>query len=233
MLLFLSYDISDSKGFCMTNEVEMLVRPTQRNLECNEQEKSFCNYILAGKSQVDSCILAGYYSDEDPNDPVVRNRIRVKAKNLLKKKSIVHYLAVNKKKIYLTDDCDVPALKHHLYEIAMGRAKGKYIDANGDEHETEPSFKEQVSASLAFMKFNDSDRKYKLLGVQTMSDAQAMVQESKVSSILAKYRSVDIVTTNFYDKHPEIEAEYEEDVANGIVSSVDYNEAGLGDSDGD
>lgn len=214
----------------MKNDVELLVRPTQRHLECSEQEKSFCNYILAGKSQIDSCILAGYYSNEDTNDPVIRNRLRVKAKNLLKKKSIVHYLAVNKKKIYLTDDCDVPALKHHLYEIAMGRAKGKYFDQEGNEHETEPSFKEQVSASLAFMKFNDADRKYKLLGVQTMSDAQALVQETKVSSILAKYRTADIVSTNFYDKHPEIEAEYEEDLANGIVSSDDYNGQELADT---
>lgn len=199
----------------------MLVRPTQRNLECTEQEKSFCNYILANKSQVDSCILAGYYPDEDPNDPKVRNKLRVKAKNLLKKKSIVHYLAVNKKKIYLTDDCDVPALKHHLFEIAMGRARGKFYDNDGNEHEFEPSFKDQVSASLAFMKFNDADRKYKLMGVQTMSDAQALVQETKVSSILDKYRTVDIVTTNFYDKHPEIEAEYEEDIANGILTADD------------
>ena len=196
----------------MENEA-VLLRAQQANLECTDQEKVFCEAILSGKTRKDAVLAAGYFQGIDPDDPRMQNRIKVKASNLLKKKCIVHYLQKNKKKIYLTDDCDVPALKRKIYEIAMGDAKqvvAVKTDEGMEAMTLPPSFKDQIAAANVFMKMNELDRKYKLAGVQTLSEQQTMVQETKVKNILDKYKTVDIVSTKVLDEIGIDDAEFEE-----------------------
>ena len=196
----------------MVNE-GVLVSAKQPNLECTEQEKVFCEAILGGSTRMAAVLEAGYFPNEDAKDPRVQNRIKVKASNLLKKKCIVHYLQQNKKKVYITDDCDVRGLKRHIYEIAMGNAtttaavKGE----NGPEMvEVKPSFKDQVSAASVFLKMNEADRKYKRDGVQLVSEEQSMVQETKIKNLLSKYQTVDILKTKVLDERGIDDADYEE-----------------------
>ena len=173
-------------------------------LECTEQEKMFCDYLIQGGTQQMAVVNAGYMTLEELNSPKGKAKAGNKARDLLKKKCVVLYMQRNKKLIYITDDCDVPALKHHLYQIAMGNATAIEIDNKGIEHEVPPPFNAQIQAAQAFMKFNEADRKNKLAGVHTMTDAQVKVQENKVKNLLSKYKTADIVTTNFYELHPEM-----------------------------
>lgn len=203
---------------------EAVIKPTRMaKLECTEQEKMFCEYILQGGTQILAVVNAGYMTMEEADTKKGKIKAGNKARDLLKKQCVVLYMQKNKKKIYLTDDCDVPALKRHLYEIAMGNARAIEIDNKGYEHEVPPPFNAQIQAATVFMKFNESDRKYKLAGVQTMTDAQVKVQENKVRSLLDKYKTADILTTDFYEKHPELnppEAEFEEiEDGNGTENS--------------
>ena len=197
----------------MERDVEIVQPIKQRNLECTEQEKVFCDLILAGATRFDAVIKAGYYPDIDHSDPKMQNRIKVKASNLLKKKCVEFYLQQNKKKIYITDDCDVRGLKHRMYLIGMGQATTKVlvVGKDGPEYyDAPPSFKDQISAAGVFLKMNETDRKYKLAGVESVTDRQLMVQESKVKDLLAKYQTADILTTRVLDERGIEDADYEE-----------------------
>ena len=184
------------------------VLPQQKLAECTEQEILFCELILNGKgSRMDMVFGAGYFEGEDHNDPIVKRKASDKYRSLMDKRCVKDYLAKNRKKVYVTDDCDVPALKRRLYEIAMGRGTQEVLVKTKDGVQREivsASIQDQISAAKAFFQFNEADRKYKLSGVKTITDAQSKAQEKRVMDLIGKYKTVDIVKTDFFEKHPEI-----------------------------
>ena len=131
-------------------------------------------------------ITAGYFQSGDDLDPETRKRMRTKAATLKNKVGVSVYLQKNKDKIYLTEDLDTTRLKRHIYEIAMGNAKGEFFDKKGVAHECAPSFGDQIAAANAFIKMNEIDRKYQLKGVKTVSNDK--VQVNKVQNLLDKYK---------------------------------------------
>lgn len=184
------------------------VLPQQKLADCTEQEVLFCELILSGKgSRMDMVFGAGYFEGEDHNDPIVKRKASDKYRSLMDKRCVKDYLAKNRKKVYVTDDCDVPALKRRLYEIAMGRGTQEVLIKTKDGVQREivsASIQDQISAAKAFFQFNEADRKYKLSGVKTITDAQSKAQEKRVMDLIGKYKTVDIVKTDFFDKHPEV-----------------------------
>lgn len=152
----------------------------------SEQERIFCDCILAGKTLNQALITAGYFESGDDLDPDTRKRMRTKATTLKNKVGVSVYLQKNKDKIYLTEDLDTTRLKRHIYEIAMGNAKGEFFDKKGMVHECAPSFGDQIAAANAFIKMNEIDRKYQLKGVKTVTNDK--VQVNKVQSLLDKYK---------------------------------------------
>lgn len=195
---------------------EVVLRTTRSGKdECSEMEQKFCDCKIQGQTNIMAVVNAGYMTMEDIETQKGKVKAQNKARDLLKKRCVILYMNKNRKRIYLTDDCDVPALKHHLYQIAMGNATAIEIDNKGIEHEVPPPFNAQIQAAQAFMKFNEADRKYKLAGVHTMTDAQVKVQENKVKSLLSKYRTADIVTTRYFENNPKyaepLEIEFKEE----------------------
>lgn len=172
--------------------------PTQRNLQCSEQEIAFCEGIISGMSRLDALQKAGYFPEIDYSDKTKHNKLRVKASNLLSKKCVAHYMQTHKRKIYISEDCNTSILKHHMYEIAMGTAKQTIVtrDKSGlvDVIEAPPSTRDQIAAASVYLKMSEADRKYKIAGVQVVPDEQAKVQENKVKSMLSKYTTVEMVS---------------------------------------
>lgn len=169
----------------------------------SDQEKVFCDCLLAGKSWTTALITAGYYQPGDETKPEYRTKMRNKCNSLKNKVGVTVYLQKNKDKIYLTEDLDSSRLKRHIYEIAMGNAKGTYFDKEGIGHETSPSFGDQIAAANCYMKMNELDKKYQLSGVKTVTTDK--VQVNKVQSLLDKYKlnkplAIDeMVDVNFED----------------------------------
>lgn len=151
-----------------------------------EQEKVFCDCILAGKTRLDALVTAGYFESGSQLNSKLRARMQNKATSLMNKVGVTVYLQKNKDKIYLTEDLDTAKLKRHVYEIAMGNAKGEFFDKKGICHECAPSFGDQIAAANAFIKMNEIDRKYQLKGVKTVSNDQ--IQVNKVQGLLNKYK---------------------------------------------
>lgn len=167
----------------------------------SDQEKIYCDCLLAGKSWTSALITAGYF---EPGDEISnRNKMRNKNQSLKNKVGVTVYLQKNKDKIYLTEDLDTSRLKRHIYEIAMGNAKGTFFDKEGVGHEIEPSFGDQIAAANCYMKMNELDKKYQLSGVKTVTTDK--VQVHKVQNLLDKYKlnkplAVDeLVDVNFED----------------------------------
>ncbi len=152
----------------------------------SEQERIFCDCLLAGKTQFESLISAGYFMQGDECKPEMRNKMRNKAASLKNKVAVAVYMQKNKDKIFLTEDLDTTKLKRHIYEIAMGNAKGEFFDRKGICHECAPSFGDQIAAANAFIKMNEIDRKYQLKGVKTVTNDK--IQVNKVQSLLDKYK---------------------------------------------
>lgn len=152
----------------------------------SEQEKVFCDCLLAGKTQMSALITAGYFQPGDEVDPVTRRKMQSKVRTLKEKVAVGVYLQKNKDKIYLTEDLDTSRLKRHIYEIAMGNAKGESVDKDGVTHETTPTFSDQIAAANTYMKMNELDKKYQLSGVKTITNDR--VQVNKVQNLLDKYR---------------------------------------------
>ncbi len=165
---------------------EVATRKRFLDKQVTEQERIFCDCILAGKTLNQALITAGYYNQGDDLIPEMRTRMRNKAASLKNKVAVAVYLQKNKDKIYLTEDLDTTKLKRHIYEIAMGNAKGEFFDKKGVCHECAPSFGDQIAAANAFIKMNEIDRKYQLKGVKTVSNDK--VQVNKVQSLLDKYK---------------------------------------------
>ncbi len=151
-----------------------------------DQERIFCDCLLAGKTNIQAVISAGYFQPGDECDSEKRVKMHAKARSLKEKVGVTVYLQKNKDKIFLTEDLDTARLKRHIYEIAMGQAKGTYFDKEGVGHEVEPSFSDQISAANTFLKMNEIDRKYQLSGVKTVTNDK--VQVNKVQSLLDKYK---------------------------------------------
>lgn len=152
----------------------------------SEQERIFCDCLLAGKTQFDALITAGYFQQGDECRSELRNKMRNKAATLKNKVAVAVYMQKNKDKIFLTEDLDTTKLKRHIYEIAMGNAKGEFFDRKGVCHECGPSFGDQIAAANAFIKMNEIDRKYQLKGVKTITNDR--IQVNKVQSLLDKYK---------------------------------------------
>ncbi len=152
----------------------------------SEQEKVFCDCLLAGKTQMSALITAGYFQPGDEVDPKTRAKMHSKIRTLKEKVAVGVYLQKNKDKIYLTEDLDTSRLKRHIYEIAMGNAKGESVDKDGVTHETTPTFSDQIAAANTYMKMNELDKKYQLSGVKTITNDR--VQVNKVQNLLDKYR---------------------------------------------
>lgn len=151
-----------------------------------DQEKIFCDCLLAGNTQHDALIKAGYFDVEDKYDSQKKKKMTAKARALKEKVGVTVYLQKNKDKIYLTEDLDTSRLKRHVYEIAMGTAIGTYFDKEGIGHDVPPSFGDQIAAANCYMKINEIDRKYALSGVKQISSDK--VQINKVQSLLDKYK---------------------------------------------
>ncbi len=152
----------------------------------SEQEKIFCDCLLAGKTQMSALITAGYFQPGDDLDKKTRSKMMNKVRTLKEKVGVTVYLQKNKDKIYLTEDLDTSRLKRHIYEIAMGNAKGETVDKEGVTHETTPSFSDQIAAANTYMKMNELDKKYQLSGVKTISNDR--IQVNKVQNLLDKYK---------------------------------------------
>lgn len=183
------------------------VLPQQKHLDCTEQEVRFCELILnTMDTKIGYVFKAGYFDGEDHEDPSVKKRASDKYKSLMQKKCIRFYLESHRKSVYVTDDCDVPALKRRLYEIAMGRATEEVLvkTQNGATKEiVSVSIHDQISAAKAFFQFNEADRKYKLSGVKTITDSKIKAQEQKVLDLIGKYKTVDIKKSDFFDKNKD------------------------------
>ncbi len=151
-----------------------------------EQEKIFCDQIISGHSRTDALITAGYFINPDLSDKKVRTKMRNKGVSLMNKVGVTVYIQKNKDKIYITEDLDTAKLKRHIYEIAMGNAKGEFFDRKGICHECAPSFGDQIAAANAFIKMNEIDRKNQLKGIKTVTNDQ--IQVSKVQGLLDKYK---------------------------------------------
>lgn len=165
---------------------EVATRKRFLDKQVTDQERVFCDCILAGKTLNQALITAGYFNQGDDIIPEMRSKMRNKAAALKNKVAVAVYLQKNKDKIYLTEDLDTTKLKRHIYEIAMGNAKGEFYDKKGICHECAPSFGDQIAAANAFIKMNEIDRKYQLKGVKTVSNDK--VQVNKVQSLLDKYK---------------------------------------------
>ncbi len=146
----------------------------------------FCDCLLAGKTQNQALITAGYFQQGDECRREMRTKMQNKSATLKKKVAVAVYMQKNKDKIILTEDLDTTKLKRHIYEIAMGNAKGEFYDKKGVCHECAPSFGDQIAAANAFIKMNEIDRKYQLKGVRTITNDK--VQVNKVQSLLDKYK---------------------------------------------
>lgn len=151
-----------------------------------DQEKIFCDCLLAGKTQMSALITAGYFQPGDDLDKKMRPKMQNKVRALKDKVAVTVYLQKNKDKIYLTEDLDTSRLKRHIYEIAMGNAKGESVDKDGVKHETTPTFSDQIAAANTYMKMNELDKKYQLSGVKTITNDR--VQVNKVQNLLDKYK---------------------------------------------
>ncbi len=152
----------------------------------SEQERIFCDCLLAGKTQMQALVTAGYFQPGDDLDKKTRVKMQNKVRTLKDKVAVTVYLQKNKDKIYLTEDLDTSRLKRHIYEIAMGNAKGEMVDKEGVTHETTPTFSDQIAAANTYMKMNELDKKYQLSGVKTITNDR--VQVNKVQSLLDKYK---------------------------------------------
>lgn len=146
----------------------------------------FCDCLLAGQTQNQALITAGYFQQGDECRREMRTKMQNKSATLKKKVAVAVYMQKNKDKIILTEDLDTTKLKRHIYEIAMGNAKGEFYDKKGVCHECAPSFGDQIAAANAFIKMNEIDRKYQLKGVRTITNDK--VQVNKVQSLLDKYK---------------------------------------------
>ena len=191
------------------------VLPQNKPSECTDQEIAFCELILNTMNTRSGYVFAaGYFDGEDHDDPVVKRKASDKYKSLMDKKCVKMYLAKNRKSVYVTDDCDVPALKRRLYEMAMGRATQEVLVKTKEGVQKEIvsiSIQDQITAANSFFKFNEADRKYKLSGVKTVTDRQSKEQEKKVLDFISRYRTVDIKKSDVLDKHPEIiDVDFEE-----------------------
>lgn len=151
-----------------------------------DQERVYCDCLLAGKNRLDALVTAGYFESGDKEIPEMRKKMITKAASLKSKVGVTVYLQKNKDKIYLTEDLDTARLKRHIYEVAMGNAKGIIYDKDGNPHEVTPSFGDQIAAANSFMKMNEIDRKYALSGVKTVTTDK--VQINKVQNLLDKYK---------------------------------------------
>lgn len=152
----------------------------------SDQERIFCDCLLAGKTQMQALITAGYFEPGDECDKIKRTKMNNKAATLKNKVAVAVYMQKNKDKIFLTEDLDTTKLKRHIYEIAMGNAKGEFFDRKGVCHECSPSFGDQIAAANAFIKMNEIDRKYQLKGVKTITNDK--IQVNKVQNLLDKYK---------------------------------------------
>lgn len=189
-----------------------------------DQERIFCDCLLAGKTQIVALITAGYFNQGDECDPKLRSKMSNKAATLKSKVGVAVYLQKNKDKIFLTEDLDTTKLKRHIYEIAMGNAKGEFYDKKGVCHECAPSFGDQIAAANAFIKMNEIDRKYQLKGVKTITNDR--VQVNKVQSLLDKYKMDKPV---YIDDQLDVRYEEIKTLPENIPSTEQNNAVPIGD----
>lgn len=192
--------------------LEVSVRPQKKNWkdEVNEQEKMFCDFILAGRSQTEAMFLAGYYPMEHYKDPAWRRKASSKAGDLRKKKAVVIYLNKNKTRVMISEPCDSLALERHIYDIAMGTVTQNVRTPDGEIVKIPPSFKDQISAASIYFKTEEARQKRVLTTekeVGASSGVSLIAEETKV--LLSRFNLREIVTTDFIEKHPEIEEEAE------------------------
>lgn len=199
--------------------LEVQTRPVKKNWkeDVNDQERMFCDYILSGGMQSDAVFQAGYYPMEYFSDKAWRKKASNKAAELLKKKAIVIYMNKNKQRVIITDTCDSRALLRHMYDIAMGIAKSRVPTEDGKMVDVPPSFKEQVSAAKVFFAEDEKRQRDQVSGLRPVGGSGVSVIATETKKLLERFTLREVVTTDFYERHPEIEEEAKE-LANYVES---------------
>lgn len=192
--------------------LEVQAKPVKKNWkdEVNEQEKKFCDYLLSGGLQADAVFQAGYYPMDYFNDKAWRRKASNKAADLLKKKAIVIYMNKNKKRVIISETCNTAVLLHHMYEIAMGTATMRVQNEDGEYINMPPSFKDQVSAAKLFFSEEEKRQRSQVSGLRPVGGNGVSVIATETKKLLDRFNLKEVVTTDYFEKHPEIEEEAEE-----------------------
>lgn len=170
--------------------------------EVNEQEKVFCDHILNGGLQCDAVFKAGYYPIDLLNDKAYRKKATHKAAELLKKYSVSVYMNKNKNRTVMSASIDRRALLYHVYDIAMGSVtKTSYLD--GEEIQEPPSFSDQIAAAKLFFAEEQKQMKDASIGF-TPAESTSSVISVEAKRLLSKYQLKEVVTTDVFERHPEI-----------------------------
>lgn len=193
--------------------LEVTVRPQKKNWkdEVDEQERMFCDFVLAGRSQTEAMFLAGYFPMEHYKDRAWRRKASSKAGDLRKKKSVIIYMNKNKTRVMINEPCDSLALERHIYDIASGNVTQDVRTPDGEIVKMPPSFKDQISAASLYFKIEEARQKRVLTTekeIGSTSGVSLIAEETKV--LLSRFNLREVVTTDYFEKHPEVEAEAEE-----------------------